>query len=99
MFPFRMKAKPAAEIEVYSISMFDPRLSITRASPPPERGKSTAKRSAGGRDRHPIPSLSEGSEEIAAASRQRPPSWSGQREAQSPPSNRPHFDIRRGTRT
>ena len=35
-------------------------------TPPPERGRSTAQRSGGGRDPHPIPPLFKGREAIAA---------------------------------
>ncbi len=37
-------------------------------TPPPERGRSTAQRSGGGRDPHPIPPLFKGREEIVARS-------------------------------
>jgi DNA polymerase III alpha subunit len=46
----------------------------TRASPPPERGRSTAKRSGGGRDPLPIPPLFKGRDENAACSEPDPPS-------------------------
>src|SRR5207245_8108204 len=37
-------------------------------TPPPERGRSTAQRSGGGRDPHPLPPLFKGRQEIAARS-------------------------------